>query len=404
MSPRDLSIDPTGRILVVPGFDNAIHVSTDRGQTWNSYPVPGDDLQQVRLIGHDLYFAVARVLYVIRNIDGTPEPVRKLFTSTAGDQFVEEVAGDANRLVLSTPDALYVSHDQGVSWQPSKTAPQGETFRALDVVNGDLYASTESEIFVDRTGGNGWSTIPVPVAGDVYRISSPQAGRLVISAASNGVFLTDDNGATYQRVGLTSADVHALAVGKDQSDQATLVAGTTFSTFEHALPVQRVPGPADRDWGYNGADGLLGNRVTAVTTDPADARRMFRAVANAQSRPSIDESTDGGVTWKTELGVQTDAYVYQLVVDPANRDYIYAAIVDLLGPGVVVARMAGRPGGRTTCPSTSPRSPQTRTTLSRSCWVDRKGCTDRTTAAGRSAGCPVRRCRCWHVTRRTRTT
>lgn len=65
----------------------------------------------------------------------------------------------------------------------------------------------------------------------------------MVSASSNGVFVTDDNGATYQRVGLTAADVHAVAVGKDMSDQATLVAGTTFSTFETALPVQRTPGP-----------------------------------------------------------------------------------------------------------------------------------------------------------------
>ncbi|WP_329004208.1 S8 family serine peptidase [Kribbella sp. NBC_00709] len=340
--PRDLSIDPTGRILVVPGFDNAIHVSTDRGQTWSSYPVPGPDLQQVRLIGHDLYLGVARVLYRIPNIDTTPGPAQKLFTSTILDQFVEEVAGNDNQLVLSTPRELYVSRDQGATWQAGKAAPEGETFRELDLVNGDLYASTESEIFVELAGRTEWSTIPAPVAGDVLHISSPQAGRLVVSASSNGVFVTDDNGATYQRVGLTAADVHAVAVGKDMSDQATLVAGTTFSTFETALPVQRTPGPADRDWGYNGADGLLGSRITAMTTDPADPHRMFRAVANAQGRPSIDESTDGGVSWQTKIGVLADAIIYQLVVDPANRDYIYAAILDELGPGVVVSRDGGQ--------------------------------------------------------------
>ncbi|MFI5691098.1 S8 family serine peptidase [Kribbella sp. NPDC051586] len=343
VSPSDLSIDPTGRILVVPAFNNSIYVSTDRGLTWTNYPSPGEDLQRVSLIGHDLYFGDGLKLYVIRNVDSAPEPRQELFTSPEEDQFVEQVAGDANLLVARTPRQLYLSRDHGASWQPGPAAPESETLSSVQFVNGDVYAATSNEILVDRSGGTRWSTMPIPVGGDILRISSPpNSKRLVVSAVGSGVYLTDDSGATYRRVGLTSADVHALAVGQDTSGKSTLVAGTTFSTFTTALPVQRVPSPADHDWGLNGSDILLGNRITALTTDPADSHRLFRAVSKSQGRPTIEESTDGGRNWTVKLTVLTDAKVYQIVVDPANRDYIYAAVSDLLSPGVVVSRDGGK--------------------------------------------------------------
>jgi len=344
VSPRDLSIDPTGRILTVPAFDNSIYVSTDRGQTWTNYQSPGENLQRVNLIGHDLYFGDGLHLYVIRNVDSAPEPRRELFTSPETDQFVEEVAGDDNLLVARTARRLYTSRDHGASWQPGLEAPVGESLTTLQLVNGDLYAATEGEIFVDRAEGTQWTTMAAPVPNDIFRITSPapDSKRLVVSALGSGVFVTDDSGATYHRVGLTSADVHALAVGQDADGKSTLVAGTTFSTFAHALPVERVPGPADRDWGLNGSDVLLGNRITAMTTDPSDPHRMLRAVSNAQGRPTIEESTDGGSTWKILLNVLANARVYQVVVDPANPNYIYAAVTDILSPGVVVSRDGGK--------------------------------------------------------------
>ncbi|MFD3406888.1 S8 family serine peptidase [Kribbella sp. NPDC058693] len=343
VSPSDLSIDPTGRVLVVPTFDNSIYVSTDRGQTWTNYPSPGEHLQQVSLIGHDLYFGDGLKLYVIRNVDGTPEPRQELFTSPEDDQFVVSVAGDANLLVARTPRRLYLSRDHGASWQPGPAAPDADAFSSVQVVNGDVYAAASDEIFVDRGEGAQWTTMPSPVHGDLVRISAPpNSKQLVVSAAGSGVYLTDDSGATYHRVGLTSADVHGLAVGQDASGKPTLVAGTTFSTFTTTLPVQRVPDPAGYDWGLNGSDILLGNRITALTTDPADPHRLFRAVSKAQGRPTIEESTDGGRTWTIKLNVLADARIYQLVVDPANRDYIYAAVDDVLSPGVVVSRDGGK--------------------------------------------------------------
>jgi len=344
VNPRGLSIDPTGRILTVTAFDNSIYVSIDRGQTWTNYRSPGEDLQRVSLIGHDLYFGDGRDLYVIRNVDSSPEPLQELFTSPDEDQFVEEVAGDENLLVARTPRKLFVSRDQGASWQSSLDAPETESLTSLQLVDGDVYAATENQIFVDRAEGTQWTTMPAPVRSDVFRISTPRTGskRLVVSALGSGLYVTDNDGADYRRVGLTGADVHALAVGSDAAGKTTLVAGTTFSTFTTTLPVERDPSPADRDWGLNGSDILLGNRITALASDPSDPHRMFRAVTKAQGRPTIEESTDGGTTWKVELNVLTDARVYQIVVDPANRDYIYAAVKDLLSPGVLVSRDGGK--------------------------------------------------------------
>jgi photosystem II stability/assembly factor-like uncharacterized protein len=366
VSMHNMSIDSTGRILTVPAYDNNVYVSTDRGETWTAYPSPGGDLQQAHVIGHDLYIADSTSLYVVRNVDGTPGPIQQIFTSPGEYQYVSDIVGDGKILVARTFRELFGSRDGGATWQSIFTGPDDDPYiSTVQIVNGDIYAGTNSHIWVDRAEGTNWTTMPTPVHEDFFQVAAagPNSTQLVVDAEGSGIYTTGDGGATYKRIGITGADVHALAIGRNEANQNTLVAGTTFSTFTTALPENKVADQATRDWGINGSESLLGARITALAADPADPHIMYRAVQSAQGRSSIDRSTDGGVTWNGTESIRTNSIVSQVAIDPANHDYVYAVVVDSLSPGIMVSRDGGQTWRKNnlstnvTAVATDPRNP-----------------------------------------------
>lgn len=342
---HDLSIDATGRILTVPAFNGNVYVSVDRGQTWTAYPSPGGFPQQARVIGHDLYIADGASLYAIRDIDGTPQPPRQIFTAPVWYQSIMDVVGDQNLLIADTFQEVFASHDGGATWQPLFTPPDDDPFvSSVQIVNGDVYVASTSEIWVDRGEGTDWATMPAPVDEDFFFVSNwdPSGSQVVVSAEGTGLFVTSDRGASYRRVGLAAASVHALVVDRNASEQEALTAGTTYSTFSTPLPTGRAVYDATRDWGITGEETSIGTRVISLATSPADPHVVYRVVANAFSRTYIQRSDDGGATWDTVENVRTGSRGYQVLVDPADPNVVYAAIDDALSPGVLVSRDGGQ--------------------------------------------------------------
>jgi subtilisin family serine protease len=326
VSMHDISVDATGRILTVPAFDGNVYVSVDAGQTWSAYPSPGGFAQQARVVGHDLYIADGSDLYVIRNVDGTPQPVQAIFTAPGEFQSVMDVTGNADVLLTRTLQQVFASHDGGATWQPVFTAPDDDPFvSSMQLIGGDVYVTGSSHIWVDH--GSGFVEMPAPADEDFFHVAA-LGGQLVVSAEDTGLFLTADGGASYRRVGLPAADVHALAVVSGTS----LLAGTTFSTFSAPLPERTV----NQDWGITDEQSAIGERVVSLSVAPDGS--VYSVVANAFSRVNIQRSTDGGATWATVEGVRTSSRGFQVL---ATGDRVYVTILDGQSPGVLVSRDGG---------------------------------------------------------------
>ena len=344
VSPYDLTIDATGRILTVPAFNGNVYVSLDRGQTWTSYPSPGGFATQARVIGHDLYIADGASLYVIRDIDSSPQPVQQILTAPIWYQSMMNIVGDGNVLVASTFQQVFASRDGGATWQTLFTPPDDDPFvSSVQIVHGDIYVGGSSHIWVDRGDGTSWTTLPTPVPQDTFFVGSwdPTGKQLVVSAEGIGIFATSDGGASYRHVGITAADVHALVVDHDAAGRTSLLAGTTFSTFSAPLPDGKVVSSATRDWGITEDQTGIGFRVVSLAVSPADPRVVYSVVANAFSRTNIQRSIDGGATWTTVETVRTGSRGYQVLVDPADPNHVYVTIDDALSPGVLVSRDGG---------------------------------------------------------------
>jgi subtilisin family serine protease/photosystem II stability/assembly factor-like uncharacterized protein len=333
VSVHDISIDATGRILTVPAFNGDVYVSLDRGQTWTAYPSPGGFTQQAQVIGHDLFIADGADLYVVRDVDGTPQPAQKVLSAPVSYQSMLEVVGDGDTIVARTTQQAFVSHDGGATWQDPFTPPGGEFLSSIQFVGDDLYIAGMSHIWVSHhDGGDTLTPVPTPAPSDFFHVGAT-GGQLVVSAEDTGVFTSPDSGATYHRVGLASAEVSSLAVAKGTD----LLAGTTFGVFSAPLPEATV----NEDWGITPQQSAIGRRVLSVAVDPRTPSIAYAVVANAFSRTDIERSTDGGASWITVEGVRVSSRGYQVLVDPANPSYVYVTINDALSPGVVVSRDGG---------------------------------------------------------------
>lgn len=327
VSMHDISVNATGRILTVPAFDGNVYVSVDAGQTWSAYPSPGGFAQQARVVGHDLYIADGSDLYVIRDVDSTPQPVQKIFTAPGEFQSVMDVTGNGDVLLTRTVSQAFASYDAGATWQPLFTAPDDDPFlSSMSLIGGDIYLAGSSHIWVDH--GSGFVAMPTPVDEDFFHVAG-LGGQLVVSAEDTGLFLTADAGSTYRRVGLSAADVHALAVVGGNS----LLAGTTFSTFSAPLP----EGTVNQDWGITAEQSAIGQRVLSLSVAPEGS--VYSVVANAFSRLNIERSTDGGASWTTVEGVRTSSRGFQVL---AAGDHVYVTINDGQSPGVLVSRDGGQ--------------------------------------------------------------
>ena len=328
VSPHDISVDATGRILTVPAFDGNVYVSADAGQTWNAYPSPGGFAQQARVVGHDLYIADGSDLYVIRDVDSTAQPVQRVFTAPGQFQSVMDVIGNGAVLLTRTLQQMFASHDGGATWQPTFTAPDDDPFlSSMSLVGGDVYLAGSSHIWADH--GSGFVEMPAPADEDFFHVAA-LGGQLVVSAEDTGLFLTADGGASYRRVGLSAADVHALAV---VGGGTSLLAATTFGTFSAPLPESTV----NQDWGITADQSAIGQRVVSLAVAPDGS--VYSIVANAFSRTNINRSTDGGASWTTVEGVRTSSRGFQVL---ATGDRVYVTINDGQSPGVLVSRDGGQ--------------------------------------------------------------
>lgn len=342
VSPHNMTIDATGTTLAVAAFNNNVYVSPDRGQTWTTYPSPNGFPQQARVIGHDLYIAAGDGVYVIRGIDGpTPSAPQRVLSAPQSFQSFLDVAGDGSVVVAYTFAQSFISRDGGVTWQPLFTPPSGEFLNSLQIVDGDVYATSSRHIWVDRGEGDTWTTLPTPVPSDIFTVASwdPTGAQLVVSADSGGIFTTSDQGAHYQRVGLAAATTTALVVDQNAAGQASLLAGTTRSAVGTPLPVQPTATDATRDWGVTGNG--IGFRVASMSVDPRAPQVVYAAVANAFSRFDVRRSGDGGLTWPSVEGARVSSRPYQVLVDPADSNYVYVTLNDALSPGVLVSRDGG---------------------------------------------------------------
>lgn len=151
-------------------------------------------------------------------------------------------------------------------------------------------------------------------------------GTILVGTAGQGILRSNDDGATWHRLGLKEAiefdgTVRALAV--DPSDPARILAGADVGmclSTDGGAHFTRVDSP------------MNGLTVWAIAFDPNNPRMVF-AGTGAPSRGRMFRSSDGGVTW-TDLNVELPEFcagvnrprILTVCVSPVNGNEVWFGV------------------------------------------------------------------------------
>ena len=218
------------------------------------------------------------------------------------------VAGDGG--------ALYRTHDGGDTWAPLP-APAIDV-QILDVDGNRVWVGGSGGLFLSEDGGQSWSQ---EITGTITAWTRGH-GTWAAGTASGTLYLSTDEGSTWQPRALTDDALYALLITPDdvlyaagaQGYLARSADGTTWTrlTTGHTEALHALALAADGSvWAAGGggwAYHVVGDTVTAVRAD-VEERTLYALVTApdgtlwaAGDGPDVWRSRDGGETWELVNG------------------------------------------------------------------------------------------------------
>ncbi len=249
--------------------------------------------------------------------------VKALVTAFSDDSIVLVGCGFS-----MTPDAggVFRSTDGGVSWSETELFP----IPVNDICSGGpqapntFYAGTRTGLYISEDLGVTWTTVSGMSSSYVIGIgaSSGDSDILIAGLSSNsGIRRTDDGGASFSEVGLSSGFMKGFGCDPDHSDTMYVaMSGMDYSLYrstDAGLSWSPI-GPAGSGWGVLVAPFGNGETILVTTSDgfymtenygadwalvaagssyaPAvcDGTNLYAPVISAGG---VYESTDQGETW-----------------------------------------------------------------------------------------------------------
>jgi photosystem II stability/assembly factor-like uncharacterized protein len=217
--------------------------------------------------------------------------------------------------LAGTETGLYLSFDEGLSWQPSEAGPGVASANALAASPDDsaIYLGNADGVYVSTDAGGTWTPrrdgLPAPaILSLAVARSNPQ--RLYAGLDGAGVYRSDDGGLHWQPTGWARQSVPGLLL--DPRDPDHLFMRVAFERVYES-----------RDGGKHWAarwDGLgLQTQIIALAADPVDPARLY-----AGGTEGFFTSQDGTATWQSagpELAGQT---VFTIVPGQEDSRQLYA--------------------------------------------------------------------------------
>ncbi len=206
---------------------------------------------------------------------------------------------------------VFRTTDAGDSWQWSVAGLDAGNTHALDVLSeadGTIIAGLgfQGSVALGHGWGTEWQDLDQQFPSIYVRdfLVSPLAPGRALAAAWNNVYLTTDNGATWENQNLASTNV---AVEASPSDPQLIYAGGANGLFISM----------DDAATWNGPDSIVGTGVRAVGVDPFNGWHALVA-----AREYLFETEDAGASWDT-LSVQNPL---SLAIHLHEPSFVYAGV------------------------------------------------------------------------------
>jgi len=213
---------------------------------------------------------------------------------------------NGSNIFAGTNNGIFLSTDNGTSWNPVNTGLTESTFPALAASGNNLFAGAAHGISLSTNNGMSWKPVNTGLALNPDIRALAVSGSTILSGcyAGFGVFRSTDNGSnwTLSSTGMTNTGVTAmLSVG------STLFAATIHGVFSST---------------DNGDTWLAANNGMTITgLTGLDVRALVSrgtSVFAATTLGGVFRSSDNGASWSTVNNGLTDLNANALVVSGPN--------------------------------------------------------------------------------------
>jgi photosystem II stability/assembly factor-like uncharacterized protein len=293
VATRALAVSSGAEPLIAVGGDDGVYLSADGGSTWERSGADTPGLAAVESLAFDpsnpktLYAGTWRQAF--RTLDGGTSWSRiadgmVLDATVYAWDFNPE---DSKDIWVSTCGWVYRSRDGGDHWTRSKT---GFTNRRSHAVRRDpdrsgvVYAATVGGLHRSTDNGETWSRVSRESLVVTALAVDRRSGRLFVGTEGEGVFFSDDGGATLQNgsVGLAEGRVSDLV--PDPNDPSRVFFFRAYGGEE------------------TGVWEAQGMRVRRVSRDPLPAAASLVASRDPDGKTVLILSSSAGVRVSRDLG------------------------------------------------------------------------------------------------------
>ncbi len=296
VATRALAVVPGPAPILAIGGDDGVRLSRDGGRTWTPSGTETDGLQQVESLAFDpgdanvLYAGTWRQAFRTRDGGKTWARIAQGMVLDATVYSWDFDAKDPRDIWVSTCGWVYHSSDGGDRWT---RFTQGFRNRRSHAVRrdptrpGTIYAATVGGLHRSTDGGKTWD----PVSRESLVVTAlavdPRTGRLYVGTEGQGVFTSDDAGATLESAATGLSEGRIADLVADPNDASRVYFFRAYGGEESGVWV---------------AEGMKVRRVSEEPLPASASLTAFRdnagkTVLMLASASGVRVSRDGGARW-----------------------------------------------------------------------------------------------------------
>jgi photosystem II stability/assembly factor-like uncharacterized protein len=197
------------------------------------------------------------------------------------------------------------------------------------------YSTYQSARRTSTYGATSWSFLgPTNISGRATAVAVAARGtgrRIYAGYASGGIWISDDNGATWQPIfdDMPSTSIGAIAVTPSNPDVVWVGTGES-NIYRASMPgtgVYKSP-DAGRTWTHVGLADT--QTIGRIVVHPVNPEVVYVAASGHEwtdnEARGVFKTTDGGRSWRKVLYGSTRTGAIDLVMDPSDPNTLYAAL------------------------------------------------------------------------------
>lgn len=241
-----------------------IYKSTDDGNNWtavNSGLPAGSTAYCLAVNGSTIFAGVNEKVYVSTNSGSTWTSVSPGLPANGR---VSSLAVSGNTILVCTGASVFLSTNSGGSWTPVNSGIPPNTIVQCLAINGTtFYAGANGQsggsVFISNDSGSSWTSVSTGMTVGASVRGLGVSGDNIIAAASDGVYLSTNKGATWSAVpnlfqrgvftsiSVTGNNIFAGTDGGTADVYRSIDNGNNWATYSSGLTKQSVQCLALRD-------------------------------------------------------------------------------------------------------------------------------------------------------------